>query len=204
MPPPLNKLQELLTKGLATTEHLWPDVQAAYTWVHRAAHVLTNVDHLSSTEVRQQYEELLEEMRNHASLTLPLQEMIATFLKVTASYWLGLFHCYDVVDLPRTNNELEHVFGSTRYHERRATGRKQVSPGLVVRGSVRIVAVVATQNYHFSGSDLAPRKLAEWRTLRKQIDYRHEARREQHRFRKDPEHYLYVLEEQLSQRTMRS
>jgi hypothetical protein len=130
--------------------------------------------------------------------------MIATFLKVTESYWPGLFHCYDVADLPRTNNDLEHVFGSTRYHERRATGRKQASPGLVVRGSVRLVAAIATQNYHFSGSDLAPRDLAQWRTLKKQVDYRHEARREQHRFRKDPERYLRILEEQLSQRKMQS
>jgi hypothetical protein len=105
-----------------------------YAWVHRAAHVLTNADHLSSTEVRRQYEESLEEMRSSGSLTASLHEMTATFLKVTASYWPGLFHCYAVADLPRTNSDLEHVFGSTRYHERRATGRKQASPGLVVRG----------------------------------------------------------------------
>ena len=126
--------------------------------------------------------------------------MIAIFLKVTASYQSGLFHCYDVVDLPRTNNDLEHVFGSTRYYERRATGRKQASPGLVVRGSVRIVAAVATQEYHFRGPDLAPRGLTQWRMLRKQVEYRHEARREQCRFRKDPERYVLALEEQLSQR----
>lgn len=179
-------------------------MQAGYVWVHRAAHILTNADHLSSTEVRQQYEELLEAMRSSSSLTAPLHQMVATFLKVRASYWPGLFHCYDVADLPRTNNGLEHVFGSTRYHERRATGRKQASPGLIVRGSVRLIAAVATQNYHFSGPDLAPRDLAQWRTLRKQVDYRHEARREQHHFRKDPERYLRALEEHLSQRKMRS
>jgi hypothetical protein len=94
--------------------------------------------------------------------------------------------------------------GSTRYHERRATGRKQASPGLVVRGSVRIVAAILTQKYNFSGSDLAPRDLTQWQTLRKQVDYRHEARREQYRFRKDPERYLVALEEQLYQRKMRS
>ena len=123
---------------------------------------------------------------------------------MTASYRPGLFHCYDVADLPRTNNDLEHVFGSTRYHERRATGRKQASPGLVVRGSVRLFAAVATQMYRFSGSDLAPADLAQWRTLRQHVDYRHEARREHARFRKDPERYLHALEEQLSQRKMRS
>lgn len=179
-------------------------MQVGYAWVHRAAHILTNADHLSSREVRQQYEELLEEMRSSSSPTALLHEMTTTFLKVTASYWPGLFHCYAVADLPRTNNELEHVFGSTRYHERRATGRKQASPGLVVRGSVRIVATVATQKYHFSGSDLTPCDLTQWRALRKQVDHRHEARREQHRFRKGPERYLRDLEEQLSQRKMRS
>lgn len=183
---------------------MWPDVQAGYGWVHRAAHILTNTDHLSATEVRQQYEDLLEEMRSSDSLTAPLHQMTATFLKVTTSYWPGLFHCYDEASLPRTNNDLEHIFGSTRYHERRATGRKQASPGLVVRGSVRLVAAIATQNFHFSGSDLAPRDLVQWRTLRKQIEHRQEARREQHRFRKDPDCYLRALEEQLSQRKMRS
>lgn len=204
LPAPLDNLDQLLTKGVAATEPLWPDVQAGYGWVHRAAHILANTDHLSSEEVQRQYEELLEEMRISVSPTAPLQHMTAIFLKVTASYQPGLFHCYDLADLPRTNNDLEHVFGSTRYHERRATGRKQASPSLVVRGSVRLVAVIATQNYHFSGSDLAPRDLTQWRTLRKQVDYRHEARREHSRFRKDPERYLRVLEEQLSQRTMRS
>jgi hypothetical protein len=204
LPSPLDKLHRLLTKGLATTEPLWSAVQAGYALIHQATHILANEDHLSAKEVQQQYEKLLEEMRHNVARTAPLQHMITTFLKVTASYQPGLFHCYDNADLPRTNNDLEHVFGSTRYHERRATGRKQASPGLVVRGSVRVIAAVASQDYHFSGSDLAPRNLAQWRKLRKQVDYRHEARREQHRFRKDPEHYLRALEEQFSQRKMRS
>jgi hypothetical protein len=130
LPSPLDKLDRLLTRGLAETEQLWPDVQTGYVWVHRTAHILTNTDHLSSTEVRQQYEDLLEEIRSSGSLTAPLNEMTATFLKVTTSSWPGLFHCYDEASLPRTNNDLEHVFGSTRYHERRATGRKQASPVL--------------------------------------------------------------------------
>ena len=54
---------------------------------------------------------------------------------MSKSYWPGLFRCYESVDLPRTNNELEHTFGSHRYHERRASGRRRASPGLVVMGS---------------------------------------------------------------------
>jgi hypothetical protein len=87
-------------------------------------------------------------------------------------------------------------------HERHTTGRKQASPDLVVRSSVRIFVTIATHNSHFTGSDLAPRDLAQWRTLRKQVTYRHEARREQYRFRKNPERYLLALEEQFSQKKM--
>ena len=36
----------------------------------------------------------------------PRSGAISQFLKVTMSYWPGLFHCYDVADLPRTDNEM--------------------------------------------------------------------------------------------------
>lgn len=123
--------------------------------------------------------------------------MLSTFRKVTRSYWAGLFHCYDQADLPRTNNALEQYFGSARYHERRTTGRKQASPGLVVRGAVRVVASVASRLHSFSGAELCPTDLTQWRVLRSELNQRHEARRLQHRFRKSPERYLAALEGKL-------
>jgi hypothetical protein len=121
------------------------------------------------------------------------------FCKVTASYGPQLFHCYDVPDLPPTNNALEQCFGSARYHERRATGRKGASPGLVVRGAVRLVAAVATRSQAFADADLRPTDLAAWRALRGQLQTRQDARRAQRRFRQDPDAYLSALEQQLSQ-----
>ena len=126
-----------------------------------------------------------------------LAPAVDQFLKVTASYRPGLFHCYDVPGLPRTNNDLEHHFGSARYHERRATGRKGASPGLVVRGAVRIVAAVATRAQSFADADLRPVDPAAWRTLRQQLQTRQAARSAQRRFRRDPDAYLAALEEAL-------
>jgi hypothetical protein len=116
------------------------------------------------------------------------------FRKVSTSYWPGLFHCYDVPDLPRTNNELEQYFGSARYHERRATGRKGASPGLVVRGAVRVVAAVATRDHALDEVALRPTDLAAWRALRRQLTTRQDARCAQRRFRRDPDAYLAALE----------
>jgi hypothetical protein len=128
-----------------------------------------------------------------------LAPAVGQFRKVTASYWPGLFHCYDGPDLPRTNNDLEHFFGSARYHERRATGRKGASPGLVVRGAVRLVAAVTTRLQRFDAPDLQPPDLARWRQLRRQLTARQAARCAQRRFRRDPDTYLTALEQRLSQ-----
>jgi hypothetical protein len=131
-----------------------------------------------------------------------LAPAVDQFRKVTASYGPQLFHCYDVPDLPPTNNALEQCFGSARYHERRATGRKGASPGLVLRGAVRVVAAVATRAQAFAGPDLQPTDLAAWRTLRGQLQARQDARRAQRRFRQNPAAYLTALEQQLSQPTL--
>lgn len=191
-------MRAFLTKGLTETAALWPDVEQGYAWVHKTAHLLSNDDKLAASGVRQTYETLLADMEQTPTSSEPLAIMLSTFRKVTTSYWPGLFHCYDHVDLPRTNNDLEQYFGSARYQERRATGRKQAVPGMVVRGSVRVVASVASRLHPFSGPELCPTDLTRWRTLRSELNYRHEARRMQYRFRKSPERYLEALEEKLS------
>jgi hypothetical protein len=191
-------MRAFLTKGLTETAALWADVEQGYAWVHRAAHLLCNVQYQTATEVRQAYEDLLAEMEQAPIPSEPLATMLSTFRKVTTSYWVGLFHCYDLPDLPRTNNDLEQYFGSARYHERRATGRKQASPGMVVRGPVRIVASVASRLHLFAGPELCPPDLTRWQALRSELNHRHEARCMQYRFRKSPESYLATLEEKLS------
>jgi hypothetical protein len=169
----------------------------AYEWVHRAAHILANHEERSGADVRRAYEDLLEEVVRSKDRLGALTPTIAHFRKVTASYGEGLFHCYDTPDLPRTNNDLEQCFGSVRYHERRATGRRGTVPGVVVRGAVRVVAAVATRCQHFSASDLRPTDYAAWLELRERLAYRRDARRAQLRFRRQPEAYLATLEAQL-------
>jgi hypothetical protein len=122
---------------------------------------------------------------------------VGHFRKVTRSYWAGLFHCYEQAQLPRTNNDLEQCFGRVRYHERRASGRKGAAPGLVVRGQVRVVAAVVTRTQELEAAELRPRDLGCWWRLRRELEYRHEARRQQRRFRRDPQAYLLRLQEQL-------
>ena len=117
------------------------------------------------------------------------------FRKVTGSYRPGLFHADAVPGLPRTNNDLEQFFGSERYHERRATGRKTASPGAVLRGSVRLVAGLATRLEAPSGRDLGRVDQEQWRNLRHQLERGRQARTARTRFRRSPNAYLSALED---------
>lgn len=195
-------MRALLARGLSTTASLWPGVRVAYRWVHRAAHRLTEAEGLSGAAMRARYRGLLGAMARHAEAAGPLRGAIRHFLKVTRSYWPGLFACYDDAELPRTNNDLEQLFGSHRYHERRASGRKVASPGLVVRGAVRVVAAAATRLQVVGGDALAPADVAAWRTLRARLDQRRQVRTLGRRFRRDPVAYLHQLEDTLVKLTL--
>jgi hypothetical protein len=187
-------LQRLVAKGLAATDALWPAIRTAYGWVQQAARLLENPDALTGSEVLKRMEELLAEMRADQATVGPLQPAVAHFLKVSASYWPGLFHCYDRPGLPRTNNAQEQYFGSARYHQRRASGRVHAATATVVRGAVGVLAATATRCYPFGEYELRHPDLERWRSLRASLQLRQEARRQQTRFRKDPTAYLARLE----------
>lgn len=165
--------------------------------MHRAARLLENAAGGDVLELRRAYRGLLAEMGRERAGLEELAPAVGHFRKVTQSYWPGLFCCYQTPNLPRTNNDLEQCFGSARYHERRATGRRGASPALVVRGQVRLVAAVATRTQPLSSNALRPTDVEEWRTLRRELEKRQEARRTQLRFRRDPEGYLEQLEARL-------
>lgn len=165
--------------------------------MHQAAHLLANADLRDVDTLKREYQQLLGTMAQQQNLLGALVPAVAHFQKVTASYWDGLFVCYQVNDLPPTNNDLEQFFGTARHVERRVTGHKRASPTLVVRGSVRVVAAGASRIVSVSAAELRPSDITAWRTLRQTLNYRHEGRRCQLRFRRDPQTYLASLEQRL-------
>src|SRR3954452_20026767 len=197
----LKRLQHLLRRGLEETAALWPPVREAFKWVKRVARLLKNKEKWSAKAVRRRLVQLLGRMRQAAARAVEpsVGKGLRHFLKVSKSYWPGLFQCYESSDLPRTNNDLEHAFGSHRYHERRASGRRRASPGLVVMGSARLISGLATRLRPEEGLVLSPGYVEGWRELRAELEARRGARRKQRRFRHDPAAYLTELEQRCLQ-----
>jgi hypothetical protein len=192
LPKGLQRLRQLLQEGLEDTAPLWPPVKAAYRWVHRVAHLLENEKQRPAAKVRRGLSQRLTKTRQAKDEVVAGQ--LRHFVKVTKSYWPGLFRCYESADIPRTNNDLEHLFGSHRYHERRASGRKRGSMGLAVKGGPGIVAGLATRQRPGEGLALPPGYVVDWQQARAALEKRRESRRQQRRFRRDPDGYLQRLE----------
>jgi hypothetical protein len=192
----------VLAKGLEATEASWPEIRTAFGWVQRLAVVLANKKGLDAATVRRRYRGVVAALAQYPEKLSSLAEAFDHLRKVTRSYWPGLFHCYGVADLPRTNNDLEQFFGSYRYPERRCSGRKVACPGTVVRGSVRLVSAAATRLRSIGVGDLVPSDLSSWKELRGRLARRQAVRTLGRRFRQDPAAYLKSLEDSLINPTL--
>ena len=179
-----------LSRALQDDQLVWPKIEAAHCLVLQAAQVLANLGDDTPETVERQFDRVLrgtdQEASREASLSAPLRH----FLKVRGGYGPNLFATYRVPGLPRTNNDLEQFFGSARYHERRTSGRKVAAPSTVIRGQVRLITAFGTRLRAPTPAELQPTCVSAWRNLRAQLDVRHEARRQQLRFRRDPAAFL--------------
>jgi hypothetical protein len=182
---------------------MWPTITLAFGWVHQAAHILGQTE-LDGAAIRRQLGGLLGAMTHHRDLAGSLAGGVDHFIKVSRSYWPGLFACYDTPELPRTNNDLAQAFGSHRYHERRSSGRKGASPSLVLRGSAKLIASLATRKGPVDAEKLATANREKWQQLRAELDQRRQRRTDRRRFRKDPKTYLKSLEDKFAQSRLRT
>lgn len=188
------KLKQIISNGIEQTASLFTPIALTYQWIHQAADILNNEVGHSAEKVKRHYQNLLAQMSGSQLEANYLSDGLTHFLKITRSYWSGLFHCYEVKDLPRTNNDLEQTFGVLRHHQRRCTGRKVAPSNLVIRGSVQLASALATKIQTFTAEDLAKVEVASWLELRSNLRKKQMKRIEQLRFRRNPQDYLFSLE----------
>ena len=108
--------------------------------------------------------------------------------------WWGLFTCYDVQDLPRTNNDLERYMRRIKTGHRRVCGHKNVHDFIIRYG--RYAAYV---DYRESIDDLLGRlrqvSQDDFLRERQALDITLVREQKRHRFRHHQADYLRELEE---------
>jgi hypothetical protein len=121
----LAQLVQGLQSALSPWELTFQEMQQGAAWLHDIAYILEpTASSRSAEQVASQLRSYLDTVRFRPDLPPSVQHFGAHLDKVSRSYWPGLFHCYDLPHLPRTNNELESRFRDTSRRLLRTTGQK--------------------------------------------------------------------------------
>jgi hypothetical protein len=124
--PRLAQLYRGLQSALSPFAETYQELQQGAAWLRDIAYILepAAMQPMSAAHIAGQLRGYLDTVRRWPNITPPLEMFGRHLDKVSQSYWSGLFHCYDVPGLPRTNNELESRFRDTGRRLLRTTGQK--------------------------------------------------------------------------------
>jgi hypothetical protein len=124
--PRLVQLLQGLQSALSPFDQTYQELQQGAAWLSDIAYILepSAASPRHADQVATQLRGYLDTVRYRPDLPSTVKHFGAHLDKVSRSYWSGLFHCYDVPGLPRTNNELESLFRDTRRRLLRTMGQK--------------------------------------------------------------------------------
>jgi hypothetical protein len=102
------------------------ELEQGETWLRDIDCILEPADTSPATgeQVARQLRTYLDDLLALPNLSPRLDAFRHHLDKVSSSYWPGLFRCYDIEGLPRTNNDLESHFRDTQRRLLRTTGQK--------------------------------------------------------------------------------
>ncbi len=146
--PRLAQLNHGLRIALAPFATQYQDLRQGATWLQGIAHILQSPnDHpTTSAQVAHQLRIYLDDLLRQPNVGPRLDALRQHLDTVSRSYWSGLFHCYELAHLPRTNNALESLFRDTLRRLLRTTGQQGLTRRTLHRtGAWELLPHFATQ-----------------------------------------------------------
>jgi hypothetical protein len=196
-------LRTLVTRAVAAGGRQADDLRRTHTWLLDIARCLEPdaaeaPERRDGATVRREVERLLEALPGRfpaGRMPAWLDKPVASVGTVLRRLGDGLYHCYVVVGLPRTDNDLEHFYRQLKAGERRATGHRR-SDAFVVRvgGFAAYAAAASALSEQALRVQLAAVPAATYQTCRAALYATQERQTKMHRFHLRPTCYLSALE----------
>ena len=124
-----------------------------------------------------------------------LRPKVAHLVTVLRRLGDGLYHCYDVPALPRTNNATEQFYRRVKAEQRRITGRKRADAFVVRVGGFAVYATAAsTRSEATLLQHLSAVPADRWQQERVTLRANQERQTKMRRFRLHRDAYLAALE----------
>jgi hypothetical protein len=108
----------------------YAELKRQSTWVIELARLLDPEDAQGQPrtvrQVKREIKQFLARLEQEAAERSTDAKIIASITKAVRHRWWGLFTCYQIPNVPSSNNDLETFFRDMKHHQRRITGRKSV------------------------------------------------------------------------------
>lgn len=144
--------------------------------------------------VKDEVDAYLTRLEQRSDLNDTLLSFSRHLRNLTNRYAPGLFHCYDIPGLPRTNNDTESLFGRIRRQTNRTSGAHHAKQRLHEQGAWLLFDLPNNQNEQLRR--LQHVSLMAWRNERQRMRAHLDSFRQDRRFRQKPTTYLAQLEAQ--------
>src|SRR5262245_33985469 len=133
--PRLAQLYQGLQVALAPFAQTSQELRHGAAWLRDIAYILepSPAQPPSAAYVAGQLRGYLDTVLRLPEVTPTLSAFGLHLDKVSRSYWPGLFHCYDMPSVPRTNNGLESHFRDTSRRLLRTTGQQGLTQRMLQR-----------------------------------------------------------------------
>jgi hypothetical protein len=133
-----SRLVHLLTGlqvALSQCASRYRELQQGATWLQGIADILAAPANgpLNGWRVAHALRTYLDDLLARAGVWSFAHQFRRHLDKVSRSYWPGLFHCYGLTGLPRTNNDLESHFRDVQRRLLRTTGQQGLSQRILLR-----------------------------------------------------------------------
>jgi hypothetical protein len=145
----LRRWYTVLEQTLPLYESVFDEVQQSLNWVDGIKHILAaplptcEETGVGGDAIARQLAHYLGLLATVPDLSPWLTQFRDDLGALSERYWSGLFHCYDIVGLPPTNNEHESLYGQTKRQFRRQLGVSQLREPLLRRGAWLVFQVRA-------------------------------------------------------------
>ena len=140
--PHLRHWHQVLSETLPAYRQPFAEVQQALHWVKHIKVILQQAPLPTEQEaglrgdaVARQLAHYLGPLADRSDLSTWLSAFRKELLEISKRYWSGLFHCYNIRGLPRTNNDHENLYGQIKRRLRRQRGVKDLRDALRRHGA---------------------------------------------------------------------
>ena len=204
--PRLTCFADTIRQALSDFEEDYIWLAEGYTWVLDIADILdvplpqppsTDEDEASpqttdASTVKTNLDAYFQRLQTRTDLPAALISFRTHLIALTGRYAPGLFHCYDIPGLPRTNNDLESLFGAVRRRTLCTAGPYRAQQMLHDYGAWLLFETIPDE--HRQLERLQRVSLDDFRQERQRMLKHQESRTADRRFRRQPQAYLATLE----------